>query len=457
MSSAPAARDAIATEKSHSLAGVWDVKPQLPKVSHGQGCYVFDQDGKRYIDGSGGPAVFSMGHAHPEINAAIKEQLDRIAHGYRYTFTSDPLEELTALIADSCGGGLKHMVFNSSGSEAVESCLKIALQYHAAMGKPQRTRFIARQRSWHGNTLGALAVSGFLDRRAAFESALQPASFLSPANQYRPPEGVTSEDVGAFCAAELEREIQRLGAENVAAFIFEPVVGAAGGCVPAPPGYARRVREICDRHGVLMIADEVMCGAGRTGTWRALQHDGVEPDIMAVAKGLGGGYVPLSAAIYHERLKGPIFERHGALMTGHTFTGHTLACAAGVAVQKIIRRDGLLEKVRENGLLLKRMLSDALGARPYVGDIRGRGYFQCAEIVADRATKEPFPRERMVYQKVNRQAFENGLICYPVGGNVDGKRGDIVIVSPPYIAAQAELTEIVEKLARSLDQVMATI
>ena len=460
MSSAPAAAEATRAPIATPIA-TWEVQQQLPKVAHGQGCYVFDQDGKRYIDGSGGPAVFSLGHAHPEVNAAIKDQLDRIAHGYRYTFSSDPLEELTAMIAESCAsgssGGLKHMTFCSSGSEAIESCLKIALQFHAALGKPERCRFIARERSWHGNTLGALAISGFRDRRSAFEGALTPASLLSPANAYRPPEGVFPEDVAAFCAQELENEIVRFGPEKVAAFIFEPVVGAAGGCVPAPPGYAKRVREICDRYGVLMIADEVMCGAGRTGTWRALQHDGVEPDIMAVAKGLGGGYVPLSAAVYHERLKAPMYQRYGGLLTGHTFTGHTLACAAGVAVQKVIRRDHLLEKVRENGLLLKRMLSDALGARPYVGDIRGRGSFLCVEIVADRASKEPYPRERMIYQRLNQLAFANGLIVYPVGGNVDGKRGDIVIVSPPYIATLDELGEIVEKLAKSLDQVMERI
>src|SRR5581483_5587267 len=369
MSSASAVQEA-----TKAPIATWEVQQQLPKVAYGQGCYVFDTDGRRYIDGSGGPAVFSLGHAHPEVNQAIKDQLDRIAHGYRYTFTSDPLEELTAMIAESAGGGLKHMTFCSSGSEAIESCLKIALQYHASLGKPERCRFIARERSWHGNTLGALSVSGFLDRRAAFEGALMPASLLSAANMYRPPAGVLPEDVAAFCANELEQEIRRLGPEKVAAFIFEPVVGAAGGCVPAPPTYAQRVREICDRYGVLMIADEVMCGAGRTGTWRALQHDGVEPDIMSVAKGLGGGYVTLSAAVYHERLRGPMYQRYGGLLTGHTFTGHTLACAAGVAVQKIVRRDHLLEKVRENGILLKRMLSDALGARPYVGDIRGRGY-----------------------------------------------------------------------------------
>jgi adenosylmethionine-8-amino-7-oxononanoate aminotransferase len=437
----------------------WEVQQKLPKVAYGRGCYVFDADGKSYIDGSGGPAVYSLGHSHPEVNEAIKRQLDKIAHGYRYTFTSDPLEELTDMVAESCAsgssGGLKHMTFCSSGSEAIESCLKIALQYHNAMGHPERCRFIARERSWHGNTLGALSISGFLDRRSVFEGALAPASLLSPANVYRPPAGVAPEDVAEYCAGELEREIQRLGPDKVAAFIFEPIVGAAGGCVPAPPGYAKRIREICDRYGVLMIADEVMCGAGRSGTWRALEHDGVEPDIMSVAKGLAGGYVPLSAAIYHQRLRGPMYERHGGLLTGHTFTGHTLACAAGVAVQKIIRRDGLLAKVRENGILLKRMLSDALGARPYVGDIRGRGYFLCVEIVKDRATKEPYPRDRMIYQRLSQQAFANGLICYPVGGNVDGKSGDIIILSPPYIATRDELGEIVDKLQKSLAQVMA--
>ena len=234
----------------------------LPKVAYGKGCYIYDSTGKQYIDGSAGPAVFSLGHGNEEVNAAIKDQLDRIAHGYRYTFTSDPLEELTALVAAACGGGLSQMTFCSSGSVSVESCLKIALQYHTARGETRRRRFIARERSWHGNTLGALSISGFLDRRFAFEGALVPASLLSPANTYRPPANVAPENVAAFCAAELEAEILRLGADQVAGFVFEPVVGAAGGCVPAPDGYAKRVREICDRHGVLMIADEVMCCRG---------------------------------------------------------------------------------------------------------------------------------------------------------------------------------------------------
>ena len=438
----------------------WETQ-NLPKVAHGKGCYVYDTAGKRYIDGSGGPAVFALGHGNEEVNAAIKDQLDRIAHGYRYTFTSDPLEELTELVAEACsddaGGGLTQMTFCSSGSEAIESCLKIALQYHTARGEMGRRRFIARERSWHGNTLGALSISGFHGRRAAFEGALVPASLLSPVNTYRPPANVAPEDVADFCARQLEEEIQRLGADKVAAFIFEPVVGAAGGCVPAPAGYAKRVRDVCDKHGVLMIADEVMCGSGRCGTWRALQHDGVEPDIMAIAKGLGGGYIPLAAAIYHQRLREPMYRSHGGLLTGHTFTGHTLACAAGAAVQRIVKRDGLVQKVRRDGEALKAMLHNALDDLSYVGDIRGRGFFLGVEIVQDRATKEAFAPSLKIHQRVREATFDNGLICYPVGGNIDGTMGDIVIISPPYTASRAELEEIVDKLAKSLKQVLAAV
>jgi adenosylmethionine-8-amino-7-oxononanoate aminotransferase len=441
------------SEPASAVASPWQAAI-LPKVAWGKGIYIYDTAGKQYIDGSGGPAVFCLGHGNEEVNEAIKAQLDRVAHGYRYTFTSDPLEELTALIADSCGGGLDRMVYTTGGSEAVESCLKLALQYHTARGEPTRRRFIARERSWHGNTLGALSVSGFRDRRLAFEGALVEASFLSPVNAYRPPPGVRPEDLAAFCADELEREILRLGPEKVAAFIFEPVVGAAGGAVPAPPGYAKRVREICDRHGVLMIADEVMCGAGRCGTWRALEHDGVEPDLMSVAKGLAGGYLPLGAAIYHRRLADPLYRKHGGPMTGHTFTAHTATCAAGVAVQTIVKRERLVEKVARDGVYLMDRLREALGQRPYVGDIRGRGFFVGIELVADRETKEPFDPALQLYAKVRDQALENGLICYPAGGNVDGVRGDQVILAPPYIATRAELDEIVERLAKSIEKVI---
>ena len=268
----------------------------LPKVAWAKGSYVYDAEGRQYIDGSGGPAVYCIGHSNAEVNAAIKDQLDRIAHGYRYNFSSDALEELTEIIQRRCGGSLNHMVYVTGGSEAVESCLKLALQYHAARGEMTRRRFIARERSWHGNTLGALSVSGFLERKRAFEGSLLDVSRLSPANAYRPVAGATAETVGEACARELEDEILKLGPERVSAFIFEPVVGAAGGCVPAPPSYARRVREICDRYGVRVLSDEVMCGAGRGGSWRARERGGVEPDIMSGGKGLHAGYLPTGAA-----------------------------------------------------------------------------------------------------------------------------------------------------------------
>jgi adenosylmethionine-8-amino-7-oxononanoate aminotransferase len=426
----------------------------LPKVAWAKGSYVHDADGKQYIDGSGGPAVYCIGHSNTEVNDAIKDQLDRIAHGYRYNFSSDAMEELTEIIRRRCGGALNNMVYVTGGSEAVESCLKLALQYHAARGEMSRRRFIARERSWHGNTLGALSVSGFLERKRAFEGSLLEVSRLSPVNAYRPIAGSTPETVGEAGAKELEDEILRVGPENVCAFIFEPVVGAAGGCVPAPNGYAKRVREICDKYGVIMISDEVMCGAGRTGTWRALEKDGVEPDIMSVAKGLAAGYLPLGAAIYNDKVADAIHGQHGAPMTGHTFTAHTACCAAGLAVQKIVERDRLVERVHQMEGTLRDTLAEATKDIEAVGDIRGRGFFQALELVADRKTRAPFAAERKLFMKIRQKAFDNGLICYPVGGNVDGVNGDVIIIAPPYNVTATELDEIAEKTAASVRQVL---
>ena len=423
----------------------------LPKVAWAKGSYLTDVDGKRYIDGSGGPAVYCIGHANSEVNAAITSQLDRIAHGYRYNFTTDALEELTDIVTARCGGTLKHMVYVTGGSEAVESCLKLALQYHFARGDVSRRKFIARERSWHGNTLGALSVSGFLERKRAFEGALIDTIRVSPANVYRPITGATAETAGEACAKELEDTILREGASRIAAFIFEPVVGAAGGCVPAPEGYAKRVRDICDRHGILLIADEVMCGAGRSGTWRALEKDGIEPDIMSVAKGLAAGYLPLGAAIYTDKVSAAF---NHIPQTGHTFTGHTACCAAAVAVQKIVQREKLVERVAANEIKLKSMIADALANVEAVGDIRGRGYFIGTELVADRESRKPHDSSLKLFMKVRQQALENGLICYPVGGNVDGINGDVIILAPAYNATDAELTEIVDKMALSVKQVL---
>ena len=427
----------------------------LPTVAWGKGSYVYDRDGKQYLDGSGGPAVYCLGHGSEEVNEAIKAQLDRIAHGYRYNFSSEPLEELETIIAQRCGGGLNQMIFVTSGSEAVESCLKVALQYHDAIGQKSRRRFIARQRSWHGDSLGALSVSGHVARRRPFEGSLLDVSFMSAANAYRPPEGLTAGEIADYCAHELEAEILRLGAETVSAFIFESVVGAAGGIVPAPPDYGRRMQEVCRQYGVLMIADEVMCGCGRTGAWRALAHDGVEPDLMAVAKGLAGGYIPLGAAVFQEYIGRTILEKQGQFLTGHTFSGHAAACAAGVAVQTIIEREKLVEKVAAHGKWLKTTLQAELGNHPHVGDIRGRGFFVGVEFVEDRESKRPFDPSLKLFGQIRAQTLANGLICYPVGGIVDGSAGDTVILAPSYNASGAELEEIVDKFVAACGSVLA--
>lgn len=445
--------------KSHKkpISASFSMSDALPRVAYGKGVYVYDSDGKRYIDGSSGPALFCLGHGNREVGEAIKSQIDRIAHGYRYMFSSDPLEGLQTLIAEESGGGLNRMIFVSGGSEAVESCLKVALQYHSANGEASRRRFISRRRSWHGNTLGALSVSGFEARRAPYEGALIDSSLLSAVNVYRPPPGVAPDDVAVFCADELTREIERLGAETVAAFIFEPIVGAAGGVVPAPPGYAAHIRDICDRYGVLMIADEVMCGVGRCDAWRALDVDGVTPDIMAIAKGLAGGYMPLGAAVFHERLYDRIIDADGEVISGHTYSGHTTACAAGMAVQNIILRDKLIEKASADGHYLRARLAETIGDLDFVGDIRGRGLFIGIELVADRETKEPYDPEIRLFDQVRRRAFANGLICYPSGGNVDGLRGDHIILAPPYTATRNEIDEIIDKLAETLRQIRETL
>jgi adenosylmethionine-8-amino-7-oxononanoate aminotransferase len=419
------------------------------------GSYLYDQTGKAYLDGSGGPAVFCIGHAHPEVNAAISRQLNAIAYAYRYLFTSSALETLSALLLDVSGGCFQEILYSADGSEAVESALKVALQYFAARGLMKKRRFIARRRSWHGNTLGALSVSGFAARRRAFEGSLLDVSFVSAANAYRPPEGCAPESLVAHLAAELEQAILAADPDTVAAFVFEPIVGAAGGVVPAPAGYVAAMQAVCRKYDVLLIADEVMCGCGRSGTWRALEHDGVVPDIMSIAKGLAGGYIPLGATLMTARIAAPILSEHGAFMTGHTFSGHTAACAAGLAVQQIVVRERLVERVRTVGAAFQKDLRGALSRYEEVGDVRGRGFFIGVELVRDRATRAPFPPERALSFDIGQRAFADGLICYPCAGNVDGAAGDTVILAPPYNASEAELEEIISKLVGAVGAALA--
>ena len=427
----------------------------LPRIVRGAGSYLYDAAGRRYLDGSGGPAAFSIGHGNREVNAAIAAQLEQVACGYRYLFTSEPLEQLTSLLLARCGTQFGHIVYSGSGSEAVESAMKLALQYWDARGLPAKKHFVARERSYHGNTLGALSASGFLERRRPFEASLLGVSFVSAANAYRPLNGLAGAELAAALADELDARIAALGSQRVAAFIFEPVVGAAGGVVPAPPGYAQAVRAVCDRHEVLVIADEVMCGAGRCGTWRALEHDGVVPDIMAVGKGLAGGYIPLAATILRQQLGDTILSEQGSFLTGHTYSGHTTACAAGLAVQRLIERESLVSRVRTRGEALRRELQEALKRFEEVGDVRGRGFLIGIELVRDRATREPFPGERALSRAIGRRAFEEGLICYPCAGNVGGVKGDTIIVAPPYNASEGELAELIEKLTGAIGRTLA--
>jgi adenosylmethionine-8-amino-7-oxononanoate aminotransferase len=426
----------------------------LPRIVRGEGSYLFDAQGRQYLDGSGGPAAFCIGHANREVNAAIVAQLERVACAYRYLFTTDVLEELTALILGRFGPDFGHVVYCCSGSEAVESALKVALQFWHARGLREKHLFIARERSYHGNTLGALSMSGFAERRLPFESSLLDVAFVSAANAYRPAGGVAPGELVGSLAAELDERIRLIGPERVAGFIFEPVVGAAGGVVPAPPGYAAAVRAICDRHDVLLIADEVMCGAGRCGTWRALDHEKVTADITTLAKGLAGGYIPLGATVFSTAIGAAIVAADGTILTGHTYSGHTAACAAGLAVQRIIERDGLVKRVAAGGRTLKSTLQAALARFEEVGDVRGRGYFLGIELVRDRVTKQPFPAERAISYEIARRSFENGLICYPCAGNAGDGMGDAIIIAPPFNATDAQLTELVDKLGKSVGQVL---
>jgi len=428
------------------------IRAQLPTAVAGDGMYIIDSTGKRYIDASGGAAVSCLGHGDPDVCQAIKEQVDRLAYAHTGFFTSEPAEALGDLLIETAPPGIEWVYFMSGGSEAVEAALKMARQYFLEIGEPERCRFIARRQSYHGNTLGALAVGGNALRRAPFQPLLMEVSHISPCYAYRGmAEGETEEAYGRRVADELEAEILRLGPGTVAAFIAETVVGATAGVVPPVPGYFRRIREICDRYGVLLILDEVMSGMGRTGTLHACEQDGVAPDLLTIAKGLGAGLQPIGAVMASGRVFDAFRGGSGFFQHGHTYMGHPTACAAALAVQRAIRSRNLLENVRRRGEAFAAALQDRLGDHPNVGDIRGRGLFRGIELVADRATKEPFDPAARLHAGVKRQGMARGLMCYPAGGTADGARGDHILLAPPFIIEDAHIAEIVDKLADAID------
>ena len=427
----------------------------LPVAVKGDGIYVVDSNGLRYLDASGGAAVSCLGHSHPAVIAAIKQQLDKIAYAHTGFFTNEPLEELADVLIETAPAGLDRVYFVSGGSEAVEAGLKLARQYAVERGQPQRRHVIARRQSYHGNTLGALAAGGNEWRRQQFRPLLIETHHIAPCYAYRdqrPDESL--EDYGLRVANELEEKIEELGSESVLAFVAEPVVGATAGAVPPVPGYFRRIREICDRHGVLLMLDEVMCGMGRTGTLYACEQDGIVPDLLTVAKGLGGGYQPIGALLVSGEIFATIRDGSGFFQHGHTYMGHPTACAAALAVQRAIRDDKLLDNVQIMGERLDAALHTRLGDHPHVGDIRGRGLFRGIEIVANRNTREPFSPARKIHARIKQEAMTRGLMCYPMGGTIDGARGDHVLLAPPFIIDAPQIDQVVELLVQTFDVVL---
>ena len=424
-----------------------------PVAVAGEGCYLIDADGKRYLDGSGGAAVSCLGHGDKAINEAIKAQIDQLAFAHTGFFSSQPAEALADLLIENAPAGIEHVYYVSGGSEAIEAAIKLARQYCIETGQPNRHRLIARRQSYHGNTLGALAAGGNMWRREPFKPLLAEGSHIAPCFAYREQQpDETLEAYGQRAANELEAEIQRLGPENVMAFLAEPVVGATLGAVTAAPGYFKRIREICDHYGILLILDEVMCGMGRTGTLFACEQEGVAPDIVCIAKGLGAGYQPIGAMLCSARVYSAVRDGSGFFQHGHTYLGHPAACAAGLAVVSAILDRGLLPRVVAQGQKLEAGLHARFGQHPNVGDIRGRGLFRAIELVEDRETKAPFDPARRLNARVKAIAMEEGLICYPMGGTIDGRRGDHVLLAPPFIIANGEIDELVDKLARSVDR-----
>jgi len=422
----------------------------------GDGIYLIDADGKKYLDGSGGAAVSCLGHSDADVIAAIKAQADKLCFAHTSFLTSGPAEELADLLIAKAPRGISSVYFVSGGSEAVEAALKMARQYFLEIGEPSRTRFIGRLQSYHGNTLGALGVGGNAARREPFKELLAETSHISPCYAYRlQRDDENEEEYGLRAAHELETEILRLGPENVAGFIAETVGGATAGVIPPVPGYFKRIREICDQYGVLLILDEVMCGMGRTGTTFACEQDDVVPDIVTIAKGLGAGYQPIGATLASDKIYEAIRTGTGFFQHGHTYLGHPIACAAALAVQKKIESHQLLENVRIQGEFLDRELHERFGNHPNIGDIRGRGLFRGVELVADRATKEPLDPALNTHAVIKRKAMEYGLICYPSGGTADGKRGDHVLLAPPFIIEADQVRELVDKLGQAIDSALA--
>jgi adenosylmethionine-8-amino-7-oxononanoate aminotransferase len=447
---------AAQANRSHILHR--DPSRVMPTASAGDGPFIIDSAGRRYLDASSGAAVSCLGHSETRVIAAIKAQLDQIPYAHTSFFTSQPAEALADFLISRAPVGLEQVYFISGGSEANETALKLARQYFWEKGETGRRHFISRQQSYHGNTLGALSVGGDLRRRSVHEPILLSVSHIAPCFEYRRrSDDETVADYGLRAANELEAEILRLGPETVIAFIAETVGGATCGAIPPTPGYFRRIREICDTYGVLLILDEVMCGMGRTGTLFACEQEGVSPDLLTCAKGLGAGYQPIGACLMSAEIYDTITMGSGSFLHGFTYIGHATACAGALAVQKVIKDDGLLQNCRNMGAALDAALRDRFADHPHVGDIRGRGLFQAVELVEDRATKRPFDPRLKLYARIRAEAMAEGLMVYPMGGTVDGSAGDHVLMAPPYIITPQHVDLIVNRLSSAINRAIAMV
>ena len=430
-----------------------DPGTSYPTAVSASGMYIVDAEGRQYLDMSGGAAVSSVGHGHAAVIAAISEQAATLPFAHTAFFTNEPQETLASRLAERFAEDGAVVWFTAGGSESNESALKIAWQYWRARGQRDKTIIISREFSYHGGTLGATSISGSVFRRAPYEKVLHDWPRIAPCYAYRHQrQNESDEDYGKRVAGELDDAIRAAGPENVAAFIAEPVVGATLGVVPPVAGYFREIRRICDEHDVLLIADEVMCGSGRCGTFYAHEQDDVVPDMVSIAKGLGGGYQPLGALLTRNHIMAAIRDSEDAFAHGHTYIGHPVACAAGVAVQDCLD-DGLLEQVTGKGDRLRSLLADRFGEHPNIGDIRGRGLFVGIEFVADRESKEAFPASDGIPGKLKAAAMENALICYPGGGSVDGRAGAHLLLAPPFIAEDQHFAELADKLGNMFDAV----
>ncbi len=425
-----------------------------PVAVGGDGPYLIDETGKRYFDGSGGAAVSCLGHGHRRVVDAIRRQIGELAYAHTSFFTNEPAEALARHLIDRApsGFGDGRVMYLGSGSEAMEAALKLARQYYVERGADDRSHFIARDMAYHGNTLGALAVGGHRARRKPYAPLLIDVGRVPACYPYRyRKEGESETAFGLRVADAVGEEVTRLGADRVAGFVAETVSGATLGCVPPVPGYFRRIREICDENGMLLIADEVMCGMGRTGTLFAMEQEGVCPDLITIAKGLGAGYQPIAAVLVRQNIVDAIVSGSGLLANGHTYMSHAVACAGALAVLRTIDEANLLQQVRELGDRLQTGLAERIGGHPHVGDIRGRGLFRGVEFVADRSDKRPFPQAANFANRFRAIAQDKGLICYPASGCADGVLGDHLLLAPPFIVSPQDIDMLVDLVAQVLD------